>query len=88
MDTRADRRRFSLNLVCFTACIEGLIFFAAFAYVYLFPSRGLLHDFAGGASWVFRDESAHMAFAFSVLESVRREESELFDADFANDVTT
>src|SRR5689334_24342038 len=32
--TRDDRRRFLLNLICFAACVEGLFFFGAFAYVY------------------------------------------------------
>jgi len=77
--TRADRRRFLLNLVCFAACIEGLFFFAAFAYVYFLRSRGLLHGLAGGTNWVFRDESAHMAFAFEVVRAARAEEPELFD---------
>ncbi|MCQ6513112.1 ribonucleotide-diphosphate reductase subunit beta, partial [Vibrio parahaemolyticus] len=27
-----DRKMFLLNLICFAACIEGLFFFAAFAY--------------------------------------------------------
>ena len=64
---------------CFAACIEGLFFFGAFAYVYFLRSRGLLHGLAAGTSWVFRDESAHMAFAFEVVDTVRREEPELFD---------
>ena len=34
-----------------------------------------------GTNWVFRDESAHMAFAFEVVATVRREEPELFDAE-------
>ena len=84
--TQAQRRKFLLNLVCFAACIEGLFFFAAFAYVYFLRSRGLLHGLAGGTNWVFRDESAHMAFAFEVVETVRREEPELFDASFEHDV--
>jgi ribonucleoside-diphosphate reductase beta chain len=79
LDTRADRRRFMLNLVCFAACIEGLFFFAAFAYVYFLRSRGLLHGLAGGTNWVFRDESAHMAFAFEVVRTARAEEPDLFD---------
>jgi len=79
LDSRADRRRFMLNLVCFAACIEGLFFFAAFAYVYFLRSRGLLHGLAGGTNWVFRDESAHMAFAFEVVRTARAEEPELFD---------
>ncbi len=53
-----DRRRFLLNLVCFAACIEGLFFFGAFAYVYFLRSKGLLHGLATGTNWVFRDESA------------------------------
>lgn len=86
LETQAQRRQFLLNLVCFAACIEGLFFFAAFAYVYFLRSRGLLHGLAGGTNWVFRDESAHMAFAFEVVETVRREEPELFDASFEQDV--
>ncbi len=86
LETREQRRRFLLNLVCFAACIEGLFFFGAFAYVYFLRSKGLLHGLAAGTNWVFRDESAHMAFAFEVVRTVRREEPELFDADLERDV--
>ncbi len=81
LDTRAQRQQFLLNLICFACCIEGLFFFAAFAYVYFLRSRGLLHGLASGTNWVFRDESAHMAFAFEVIHIVRSEEPDLFDAD-------
>src|ERR1700730_10180364 len=67
LESREDRRQFLLNLICFAACIEGLFFFGAFAYVYFLRSRGLLHGLAAGTNWVFRDESAHMAFAFEVV---------------------
>ncbi|MFO0661563.1 MAG: ribonucleotide-diphosphate reductase subunit beta, partial [Polyangiaceae bacterium] len=86
LETVGQRRQFLLNLICFAACIEGLFFFAAFAYVYFLRSRGLLHGLAGGTSWVFRDESAHMAFAFEVVNIARREEPALFDETMANDV--
>ncbi len=79
IETRDERRQFLLNLVCFAACIEGLFFFAAFAYVYYLRSRGLLHGLASGTNWVFRDESGHMAFAFEVIATVRKEEPALFD---------
>lgn len=81
IETREQRQTFLLNLVCFATCIEGLFFFGAFAYVYYLRSRGLLHGLASGTNWVFRDESAHMAFAFEVIETVRAEEPDLFDAD-------
>ena len=86
--SQADKRRFLLNLTCFAACIEGLFFFGAFAYVYFLRSRGLLPGLAAGTNWVFRDESAHMAFAFNVIDTVRREEPELFDDEWATQVRT
>ena len=79
LETKAQRRQFLLNMVCFAACIEGLFFFGAFAYVYYLRSRGLLHGLAGGTNWVFRDESMHMAFAFEVIRTAREEEPDLFD---------
>jgi ribonucleoside-diphosphate reductase beta chain len=81
LSSRADRRRFLLNLICFAACIEGLFFFAAFAYVYFLRSKGLLHGLATGTNWVFRDESVHIAFAFNVIATARREEPDLFDEE-------
>jgi ribonucleoside-diphosphate reductase beta chain len=81
LQTRQHRRQFLLNLICFAACIEGLFFFAAFAYVYFLRSRGLLNGLAAGTNWVFRDESCHLEFAFSVVNVVRAEEPSLFDPD-------
>lgn len=79
IETREDRQSFLLNLICFACCIEGLFFFAAFAYVYFLRNKGLLNGLAAGTNWVFRDESCHMAFAFEVIETVRKEEPDLFD---------
>ena len=86
VETTAQRRQFLLNLICFACCIEGLFFFAAFAYVYYLRSRGLLHGLASGTNWVFRDESCHMAFAFEVIKTARSEEPELFDDELARQV--
>lgn len=86
LETKEDRRRFLLNLICFAACVEGLFFFGAFAYVYFLRSKGLLHGLAAGTNWVFRDESAHMEFAFAVVDVVRREEADLFDEQLKADV--
>jgi ribonucleoside-diphosphate reductase beta chain len=85
--TDDQMRAFLLNLVCFAACIEGLFFFAAFAYVYYMRSRGLLQGLATGTSWVFRDESAHIDFALEVISTVRQERPDLFDESFAGKVT-
>jgi ribonucleoside-diphosphate reductase beta chain len=86
LETKEDRKKFLLNLICFAACIEGLFFFAAFAYVYFLRSKGLLHGLASGTNWVFRDESCHMNFAFDVVKQVRKEEADLFDAELERSV--
>src|SRR5207253_1827318 len=75
-----------LNLACFAACIEGLFFFAAFAYVYFLRSKGVLNGLAAGTNWVFRDESMHINFAYEVINTVRAESPELFDADFERQI--
>lgn len=86
LETREHRKQFLLNLICFATCIEGLFFFAAFAYVYWFRSKGLLHGLASGTNWVFRDESCHLEFAFEVVSVVRSQEPDLWDAQLEQDV--
>ncbi len=88
LETKEDRKQFLLNLICFATCIEGLFFFAAFAYVYFLRSKGLLHGLAAGTNWVFRDESAHMAFALDVIKEVRNEEPDLFDESLHRQIVT
>ena len=78
LNTLEDKRKFLMNLICFAGAIEGLFFFAAFAYVYFLRSKGLLNGLATGTNWVFRDESCHINFAFKVIETARREQPELF----------
>jgi ribonucleoside-diphosphate reductase beta chain len=80
LDTIEDRRKFLMNLICFAGTIEGLFFFAAFAYVYFLRSKGLLNGLATGTNWVFRDESGHIDFAFEVIKTAIEEEPALFDA--------
>ena len=85
-DTDAAKRRFLLNLICFATCVEGLFFFGAFAYVYFMRSKGLLNGLASGTNWVFRDESSHMRFAFSVVEKVREEYPQLWDEELEREI--
>lgn len=86
LNTKEDRRRFLLNLVCYASCIEGLFFFAAFAYVYFLRSKGLLSGLATGTNWVFRDESAHIDYANRVIEIVKEEEPDLWDAELEREI--
>ena len=79
LETDEHRRKFLLNLICYATCVEGLFFYAAFAYVYFLRSKGLLNGLASGTNWVFRDESAHMTFALAAVRTTRAEYPHLFD---------
>ncbi len=81
LETQDDRRRFLMNLICFAGTIEGLFFFAAFAYVYFLRSKGLLNGLATGTNWVFRDESCHIDFAFQAMDIIVREEPSLMQSN-------
>ena len=87
LETIEDRRRFLMNLICFATCVEGLFFYAAFAYVYFLRSKGLLSGLASGTNWVFRDDPMHMAFALEVIKTARKEEPELFNQQMEDMVT-
>jgi ribonucleoside-diphosphate reductase beta chain len=78
LETDEQKQMFLMNLLTFGCAVEGLFFFAAFVYVYYLRDRGLLHGLATGTNWVFRDESAHMRFAFSLIDVIRRETPHLW----------
>jgi ribonucleoside-diphosphate reductase beta chain len=88
LKTADDRKKFLLNLICYAACIEGLFFFAAFAYVYFLRSKGLLNGLATGTNWVFRDESAHIDYAFKIIDIVKEEEPSLWTPQLEQQVIT
>lgn len=86
LDSKEKKKQFLLNLICFAACVEGMFFFAAFAYVYFLRSKGLLNGLAAGTSYIFREESMHMQFAFEVINKIREEEPYLFDEELNNNI--
>jgi ribonucleoside-diphosphate reductase beta chain len=88
LDTQDQKRQFMMNLICFASCVEGLFFFAAFAYVYFLRSKGLLNGLAGGTNWVFRDESMHIAAANEIIKTARAEDPTLFTPKMEQDVVT
>jgi ribonucleoside-diphosphate reductase beta chain len=88
LETQDQKRQFMMNLICFASCVEGLFFFAAFAYVYFLRSKGLLNGLAGGTNWVFRDESMHIAAANEIIKTARAEDPTLFTPKMEQDVVT
>lgn len=87
LEGNLTKHDFLLTLICFASCVEGLFFYGAFAYVYFMRSKGLLPGLAAGTNWVFRDESCHMGFAYEVVDTIRKENPEMFDNELATSVS-
>ena len=85
-DTDDKKRQFLMNLICFAACIEGLFFYAAFAYVFYMRNKGLLNSLAMGTNWVFRDEVMHMTFGLATVNKILKEYPHLKTDKFEDDV--
>jgi len=81
LETDEQRKTFLMNLLAFATGVEGLFFFASFAYVYYLRDRSLLHGLASGTNWVFRDESMHIMFAFEIINVIKSELPHLWDND-------
>ncbi len=86
LDDEGKQKQFLRNLICFAACVEGLFFFGAFAYVYYLRSKGLLPGLATATNWVFRDESMHIEGAMEVVKVIRTEYPHFFDESLTHDV--
>lgn len=88
ISNEVEEKQFLLNLITFACAIEGIFFFSAFAYVYFLRSKGLLNGLAAGTNWVFRDETAHIAFALETINVIRSEKPHLFDAKLKEDIVS
>jgi ribonucleoside-diphosphate reductase beta chain len=86
LKTDEDRKQFLLTLICFAVCVEGLFFMGAFAYVYFLRSKGLLSGLSEATNYIFKDETQHMLFAFTIIEIIRKQYPHLFTAQLETDV--
>ena len=68
-----------MNMVCFAGTIEGLFFFAAFAYVYFFTLQGFTQWSQQVGRIGFSAMRAAIYFAFEVVRTAVQEQPELMD---------
>ncbi len=87
LETKADLRRFLLNLICFAASRASSSTAPSRTSTGSGSRARSCTGLATGTNWVFRDETMHMSFAFEVVDTVRKEEPELFDDQLQQQVT-
>lgn len=86
LDTSEKRQTYLMNMITFASAVEGIQFFASFVYVFWLRSRGLMNGLGDGTQWVFRDESMHMNFAFSMVDTIKEEYPELWTIELQDSV--
>lgn len=82
LETNDDRRKFLRNMIAYSAGVEGLAFFSAFAYVFFLRDKGLLTGLADLTNYIFADETMHMEFGFEVISIIKAEYPELWTEEF------
>lgn len=78
LKNQEDRRKFVLNLICFSTCINGLFFSGAFTYICFLHSKSFLPGLAAITQRILRDETMHMNFYMEAIETIRKEDASLF----------
>lgn len=85
--TLQSDRTFLENLIDFYVVTEGVFFYASFAAMLAFRRRNLLPGTAEQFQYIMRDESMHMNFGIDMINQIKSEQPELWDAEFASRIT-
>ncbi|MBK7963405.1 MAG: ribonucleotide-diphosphate reductase subunit beta [Bdellovibrionales bacterium] len=78
LNTHEDRKKFLLNLIGFSTCVEGIFFSGAFAYICFLHSKDLLPGLAIGTQRILHDERQHFNFSLDLIETIRKKDPSLF----------
>jgi len=86
IETVDGKKDFIRNLVATNIVMEGIWFYSGFMVALSFRQRNQLRNFGSMVSWVVRDESLHLKFGMSLIQTILEENSELLTEDFAKEI--
>ena len=78
--TPAANRRFLRDLIAFYVVFEGIFFYVGFVQVLSLGRRNKMTGCAEQFQYILRDESMHMNFGIDVINQIKIENPELWDA--------
>jgi ribonucleoside-diphosphate reductase beta chain len=78
--TTEDARAFLLNLIAFYCVGEGLFFYCGFAQILSMGRRNKMGGVAEQFQYILRDESMHLNFGIDMINQIKIEMPELWDA--------
>ena len=70
------------NLIAFYVVLEGIFFYCGFSQILSLGRRNKMVGVAGQFLYILRDESMHLNFGIDVINQIKRENPQLWTADF------
>lgn len=84
--TLDGKREFLRNLVTYYVVCEGTMFFSGFAMLLSFGRQNKIPGIAEQIQYTLRDESLHIAFGINLINGIREENPDIWDADFETEI--
>lgn len=86
--TAVDMQKFVLDLVGFYVIMEGIFFYAGFAMMLALKRQNKMIGIGEQFEYIMRDESIHLAFGCDLINVIKAENPEIWDATFQEKVIT
>lgn len=80
--TFENDQKFLENLCVFSLILEGIFFYSSFAVMFGFQRQNKLTGSAEQIQYIMRDESQHLNFGISMINSIKQEQPELWTSEF------
>jgi len=75
-------QKFLENLIVFSLIMEGIFFYSSFAVVFGFQRQNKMTGSAEQIQYIMRDESMHLNFGISMINTIKEEQPELWTPQF------
>ena len=70
------------NLIGYYVIMEGIFFYTGFVMILSFHRRNLMTGIGEQFQYIMRDESIHLSFGVDLINGIKAENPEIWDADF------
>ena len=80
--TFENDQKFLENIVVFSLIMEGIFFYSSFAVMFGFQRQNKMVGSAEQIQYIMRDESMHLNFGIEMINTIKKEQPELWTKDF------
>ncbi|MEX2013487.1 MAG: ribonucleotide-diphosphate reductase subunit beta [Parcubacteria group bacterium] len=85
--TFENDQKFLENWCVFSLILEGIFFYSSFAVMFGFQRQHKLTGSAEQIQYIMRDESMHLNFGIEIINTIKKEQPELWTKEFGEHIT-